>query len=544
MSIFDLFPDSIRRILAPQAALPAIPYGKCPLGLDISKWQGEVDAGKAVAAGARYIGIRCCIGLSVDTSFEANWRSFAGRAQRAAYFVVVAGYPVAQQVAKWTSMFPSGYDGELPPVLDWELEDTTGGMAEDAAARLTAWAGEPCTIYSRAEFVDRKAAGAAWLNKYWWWLAQYLSNGAEHPGPVALPKSVTPDRVIIHQTSSHGDGPTYGATSLNIDLNRWIWGSEHFTDFTGAEEEPPQEEPTVNIWTTYPVGREIAWDAEPTADELKGWKAAGVEFVVIRAGGIDPNDKRNWGWQNPHNDKQIQAASDAALPAFSRWNPAPAMADFTQEDTPLAQVPYALKGVENNKTYGLILNGLLYYDTDGNKATDSNITNCLTVMAGMLDDALPYPVMVRSNDQFCQDNAPAFLNHAHKWPCVLADPRYRNEDNSIAAIPGSSAVSSPADLRAHLSALPEGWNNPYVPGVGTELTFWDVGVYGGVRWYIFKGTREQMYTRFNITATNPPTPPNNGDEQPTPTTPDNARLWGRALRAAADVLDPPTEQNE
>jgi GH25 family lysozyme M1 (1,4-beta-N-acetylmuramidase) len=90
-------------------------------------------------------------------------------------------------------------------------------------------------MYSRAGWVNQYLAGAAWLDDYDWWLATYLTSGAEHPGPPVLPKGVT--SWLIHQTSSHGKG--IGSESGNMDYDRWNGTVEDVYAYAGISQPPP-----------------------------------------------------------------------------------------------------------------------------------------------------------------------------------------------------------------------------------------------------------------------------------------------------------------
>jgi GH25 family lysozyme M1 (1,4-beta-N-acetylmuramidase) len=113
--------------------------------------------------------------------------------------------------------------------------------------------GKQPIIYSRANWIEQYTLPGTWRNDYDWWLAQYLSSGVEHQGPPTLPKGVTRDKVVIHQTSDRGDGALYGAQSKAIDLNRWQKTEADFLAFIGqtTEPEPADAEKLAILWNWY-----------------------------------------------------------------------------------------------------------------------------------------------------------------------------------------------------------------------------------------------------------------------------------------------------
>lgn len=220
-----------------------------PAGIDVSKYQGLVDWDTVRAKGVRFAGVRSGISWGyADPQFERNWAEAkrVGLA-RTAYHVLFPGEDPAKQVAHWLSIV--GPDrGELPLSLDVELahgyDPDRVQWAVKRVSDLVAAAdgGRRPMLYSAAYWIDYYLTGQGrtpptWLNDHWWWLAQYLRDSREeHPGEVLMPRGVSRERVLIHQTT--GSGIPFGVESLELDLNRWQFDLAHLMSFAGLGDEP------------------------------------------------------------------------------------------------------------------------------------------------------------------------------------------------------------------------------------------------------------------------------------------------------------------
>lgn len=237
------------------------PIDALGFGVDVSRHQGVIDwevvadyrfrvskDDPSTGSGSvQFAGIRAGISWGyVDSFFERNWLE-ARRVgiPRTAYHVF---YPLEDAVrqAKQFHKIVSGTGdlGDIAPVVDVELDHGCGPLAFgqrlktylDAVADLF---GVMPIIYSRASFIDEYVTDVRhggvpyrWYGEYDWWLAQYLRSGVEHPGPVALPKGVGRERVVIHQTSDKGD--PIGVQSKAMDYNRLQVPIKHLLIKLGA----------------------------------------------------------------------------------------------------------------------------------------------------------------------------------------------------------------------------------------------------------------------------------------------------------------------
>jgi lysozyme len=118
-------------------------------GLDISKWNGQMDFGAVRDAGYTFVFIRTSYNETVDPMFLTNWAG-AGQAGllRGGYHFLTVADPVQQAQAFRNALESTGDPAELPPVLDVEaenLEPAKVGQFLDEFERLT---GTRLIIYS------------------------------------------------------------------------------------------------------------------------------------------------------------------------------------------------------------------------------------------------------------------------------------------------------------------------------------------------------------------------------------------------------------
>lgn len=196
-----------------------LPIGKGALGIDVSRWQGEVNWDAMAAAGVRFAGIRATMGeTGVDVQFARNWRE-AKRVgvARMAYHYFVNGQSGFRQLVNFLKSL-NGDIGEMPPVCD--VEPTAGQVIADKTANtkeILDWLTE-CKevttqnpmIYTNLWAWNSCTDRPAWASNYKLWLAQYTT---------ALAPVISPPwkECQIWQYSNAGN---IGGTSP-LDLNRY-----------------------------------------------------------------------------------------------------------------------------------------------------------------------------------------------------------------------------------------------------------------------------------------------------------------------------------
>ena len=230
--------------------------GDKPFGIDISQHQGKMkwDDVAAHSPKVEFAGIRSGISWGyTDKWFSFNWAEAKRVAiPRTAYHVIYPDAPANRQVDK-IMLLLGGDNGELPITLDCELDrgqhfSKIAATIFQCAVLLEDKTGKKPIIYSRANWVDLHITGSGsppnWLNDYDYWLAQYLRDPKEHPGPPNLPKGVSRNRVIIHQTSERG--APIGSQASQQDYNRWQGDLDSFYRYIGKTA-PPDDVPTTPL---------------------------------------------------------------------------------------------------------------------------------------------------------------------------------------------------------------------------------------------------------------------------------------------------------
>jgi lysozyme len=106
-------------------------------GIDVSKWQGDVDFQKVAAAGERYVFCRACYGTGADSRIADYWPKVkAAGLPRGAYHYLVAGDDGAAQAEAFLKVFDGAGmaygPGDLPPAAD--VEDQKA-LASDATKK-------------------------------------------------------------------------------------------------------------------------------------------------------------------------------------------------------------------------------------------------------------------------------------------------------------------------------------------------------------------------------------------------------------------------
>jgi len=255
-----------------------------PFGIDVSRWQDKMnwDAVASHASSVQFAGIRAGVSWGYqDSWFRWNWdESKRVGIPRGAYHVVYPGESVQRQMDAFLATV--GEDrGELPLILDCELDHGLSVVQinrtiEGCVDYLYQKTQRMPLLYTRANWVDTYITGKgtppAWLQSVDWWLAQYLKSGVEHPGPVAIPKGVKAERVLIHQTSDKGKPIGCGAAIKTMDYNRWIGtGSRSITEYLRGTA-PAKPEPTAEA-------QELRLDLEHLCQQME---AAAADLADVR----------------------------------------------------------------------------------------------------------------------------------------------------------------------------------------------------------------------------------------------------------------------
>src|SRR5688572_15301880 len=118
------------------------PAGETLFGIDVSKWQGQIDWAAVAGDGVNYAIIRTTHGLNItDEWFETNWeQAKAHGIVRGVYqYFEPAQDPIAQADLMLAMISESGglQPGDLPPVID--VESATDSTPAQTAQAVRDW---------------------------------------------------------------------------------------------------------------------------------------------------------------------------------------------------------------------------------------------------------------------------------------------------------------------------------------------------------------------------------------------------------------------
>lgn len=154
-------------------------------GIDVSKWQGQVNWSSVQQAGIAFTFVRATYGVSeIDSSFNDNWQALknAGITRGAYHFFLAADDPV-QQAEFFIRTVGTLSPNDLPPVVDVESDS---GVNSNLVANVQTWLntvaqglGRTPIIYTAPSYWNANLTSA--FGHYPLWVAEY---GVSIPKPV------------------------------------------------------------------------------------------------------------------------------------------------------------------------------------------------------------------------------------------------------------------------------------------------------------------------------------------------------------------------
>jgi lysozyme len=203
-------------------------------GVDVSRWQGEIDWVKLRSQGANFAYIKATDGGDhLDPMFKKNWRGAAAAGLKRGAYHFFYWCRTAGEQAEWFIRNVPKVEGALPPVIDVEWNGESSCKRRPSRARilekmqvfmdkLEAHYGQRPIIYTAPDFYRDNLKGAFLDYPFW------LRAVAAHPS------KVYPGRKwLLWQYS--GSGLSHGVKG-RIDLNvfngsesqwrRWVGGSD------------------------------------------------------------------------------------------------------------------------------------------------------------------------------------------------------------------------------------------------------------------------------------------------------------------------------
>ncbi len=147
-------------------------------GIDVSRWQKEVDWMQVKEAGVTFAFVKATQGdFRLDPFFERNWEETRRHGiKRGAYHFFKPEAPVEDQIKLFTSTVTLA-PGDLPPVLDVEVAQK-GMSPRELRAKVKIWLeavtkyyGVKPIIYTGQNFYRRYLQGH--FTEYHFWIARY-----------------------------------------------------------------------------------------------------------------------------------------------------------------------------------------------------------------------------------------------------------------------------------------------------------------------------------------------------------------------------------
>jgi len=168
-----------------EQAVIVCPGADTVLGIDVSRWQGDIDWDRVAATNVRFAYIRVAAGVTEDVNFDTNW-SEAERVGliRGAYQALHPGSSISQQTDLWLNKVGGVQNGELPPIVDYEVQ------GPNALDKLRTWlntiegaTGVTPIIYSNPSFWSSEGSSSNEFGHYPLWIANYEVNCPDVPAP-------------------------------------------------------------------------------------------------------------------------------------------------------------------------------------------------------------------------------------------------------------------------------------------------------------------------------------------------------------------------
>lgn len=200
-----------------EAELVVCADGPTLKGIDVSKWQGEINWDAVKGDGVIYSFIRASNGTGIlDEYFARNWAE-AKRVgiKRGAYQYFRASQDPIAQADVFLQIVGQMEDGDLPPVID--VEDAEGATPAQLAENVGKWiarvegaTGKRPIIYTGLYFWKDRVATDAFV-EYPLWIAQYGRQCPDIPSPW--------NTWAFWQTTSTGRVAGIGGGASDVDMN-------------------------------------------------------------------------------------------------------------------------------------------------------------------------------------------------------------------------------------------------------------------------------------------------------------------------------------
>jgi len=230
------------------------------IGIDVSKWQGEIDWPKTRSAGAKWAVIKAGGGSSTgsytDSQFARNANECAKVGIPQTYYWWL--YPTdGEAQAKYFYNLVKDVERHPKLGLAVDYEDTALTTAQYMAtfirfySKLAELGMPPQFFYSRASFMQHRTVSSSLFDKMDLWIARYIDAPAPWGNRYDASWTKPPHfkTWFWWQYSADGNrrGKEFGAKSADIDLNKF---NGNWDEFIGKEEKKVEEKFPVTIKVT------------------------------------------------------------------------------------------------------------------------------------------------------------------------------------------------------------------------------------------------------------------------------------------------------
>ena len=258
------------------------------VGTDVSYWQGEIDW-SVMKQKAQFSFIRAGYGNSWIDPFlhENSDEADAAGVEYGIYWYVKPGKDWRKHAESFAAQYGAS-SGKLPPVADIE---STGGLTKSELNNwLTKFVNKfeeltdtKLMIYTSPGFWNSNMPMTNWAK----WLKLWVAHWTTADAPI-LPNDWTdinnPRTWEFWQWTSKGTGREYGASSTNIDLNRYHgsvaeFNAEYGTSISPINGEVPEPPPVVP--PVVPPEPTEEFTMEVVQDGLRVRSGPGTEFAII-----------------------------------------------------------------------------------------------------------------------------------------------------------------------------------------------------------------------------------------------------------------------
>ena len=341
--------------------------GETTFGIDVSKWQGEINWDEVADDGVKFAVIRVSDGLEYyDNKFEQNWEN-AGRVGilRSVYqFFRPNLDPIQQAQLLIDSVNRVGGQLDLPPVID--VEATGDRSAAQIQQAMRQWIdlveeafGMPPIIYTGFYFWQDHVDGSTDFNQYPLWHPQYTS--AECPRIADAW-----DDWLMWQYTSEG---RVNGISGDVDLNRFN-GSED--DLYALAQSMPRM-----IWGGQPRNQSFPLASQPPIELCLGERIEGE--IWVRNTGNQAWDERVYLAPTPRD--QASTLHDQTWISPTRITPALDLPIQVEEEGTFRFIIQGNELGESIHSFGLLAEGETWFADSGGPhdeylALNVNVSSC------------------------------------------------------------------------------------------------------------------------------------------------------------------------